>query len=667
MAFRGWGLLLAAMVIGGQPTLLARPVGRGRTRVRAPVVRFEVVRLGQAMQVRVGGLGTDPVVVLAPQDSGWVADLTATSRRAALLAPQQLQLPDLGFADLRLEGDGGRFRLSLRPPEDGELPEPEVSSDGQWLNFRFAATAPAQQIGADADGSAAGSEAQTRVVPPLRQRAIAPPLGDMAVSDITMAGDIVTLPSDGKVDRLVLRQAPAREVLISLATMGGYNTAYFPSEDDEGEGPLVSLNLSDYSLQDAVNLVLQQARWKGKVMKNTLLFGRQMPLGLSPRLSRTIRINQARPSGVVHYLVSLGAASNGVISVTTDHAGTGEGENSSVQQFSDGSAGAAREVINPLVGSGPLEGLQVGGDTRLSTVTLIGDQALVEMAEQYIRQMDLRKRQVAVKMQILDVDLNDVTEINNNFAIRIGDSYLHSNAGSVSAIFGKYYSKAADGLANIALQSGNETLNLLDKNVLNDYLTAKITSTNTKTIANPTLLIQEGHEAMVEVGESVVTAISTSVSESGTTTCELKKEVAGLVLRAGIDRVDDNGFVTLSIAPEVNAKVIDEPGQVAGNCGRYFNINKRSLSTGAFRVRDGQTIVLTGVIQEKDIETVTKWPLLGDIPLVGQFFRGSGSSREKSELVIVITPRIIDDQAGGTYAYTSEPSSNRERQVIHRP
>jgi type IV pilus assembly protein PilQ len=81
-------------------------------------------------------------------------------------------------------------------------------------------------------------------------------------------------------------------------------------------------------------------------------------------------------------------------------------------------------------------------------------------------------------------------------------------------------------------------------------------------------------------------------------------------------------------------------------------------------VRDGQTLILTGVISDQDIATVTKWPILGDIPLVGQFFRTSGRTRSKRELVIMVTPKVINDESGGVYGYGYQPASRPARQWL---
>ena len=95
------------------------------------------------------------------------------------------------------------------------------------------------------------------------------------------------------------------------------------------------------------------------------------------------------------------------------------------------------------------------------------------------------------------------------------------------------------------------------------------------------------------------------------------------------------------------------------------DIVKRSLDSGKIRLRDGQTLFLTGVIQETNLADVSKWPVLGDLPFFGQFFRKTGSSRKKSELVIVVTPRIIDDEQGGSYGYGFQPSSAEARRLIY--
>jgi type IV pilus assembly protein PilQ len=227
-----------------------------------------------------------------------------------------------------------------------------------------------------------------------------------------------------------------------------------------------------------------------------------------------------------------------------------------------------------------------------------------------------------------------------------------------------------------------------------DFLRAQIISQSTKLIASPTLILQENpaelriegggsgssrpgsldeynidspigrrraNEGVVRVGTNVITQyqVNNSANSAGASnilTCQPTLSTAGLVLGARIEKIDDNGFVTFALSPSISAVTDREP--VPG-CGNIDILSVRRLDTGALRVRDGQTLILTGVISEFDRAEVSKWPILGDIPLVGSLFRSSGTRREKRELVIMVSPKIVNDVEGGVFGYGYQPSSSQ--------
>ena len=119
-----------------------------------------------------------------------------------------------------------------------------------------------------------------------------------------------------------------------------------------------------------------------------------------------------------------------------------------------------------------------------------------------------------------------------------------------------------------------------------------------------------------------------------------------------------------SISPTLSAKVDSQP---VPNCGPIAILALRSLDSGDARVRDGQTLIMTGVISDADQQAVTKWPILGDMPLIGQFFRSRLGDRRKRELVILVTPRIINDVEGGVYGYGFQPGSREMRDMLQGP
>ncbi|MDX2255170.1 MAG: secretin N-terminal domain-containing protein [Pseudanabaenaceae cyanobacterium bins.39] len=194
-------------------------------------------------------------------------------------------------------------------------------------------------------------------------------------------------------------------------------------------------------------------------------------------------------------------------------------------------------------------------------------------------------------------------------------------------------------------------------------LQAQVVSGNAKVLTDPTLTVQEGETATVALTQEVLG--STKRSESAgtspgsvtvTTTQEIVK--AGLSLNIQIDRIDDNGFVNLSLSPKVSAPV----NQVTLPDGSIVTLlSERTLNSGKIRLRDGQTFILSGVIQDTDRETVTKVPILGDLPIIGALFRGSNSQNTRSEVIIVVTPRIMDDSQNATWGYTYQPGPETQR------
>ena len=112
--------------------------------------------------------------------------------------------------------------------------------------------------------------------------------------------------------------------------------------------------------------------------------------------------------------------------------------------------------------------------------------------------------------------------------------------------------------------------------------------------------------------------------------------------------ISPDGYVTLNIVPEYSTEIGDVTGQESIN-GQIITyraatlLSHRNLDLKNVRIKDGETLVIAGMIQEKESKTINKIPVLGDLPLVGALFRTTVSSKSKSEMVIMITPKIITD------------------------
>ncbi|WP_341879008.1 type II and III secretion system protein [Synechococcus sp. UW140] len=718
----------------------------------APAADLRVLRTGGAVQLLLDGMGPNAEVRIGQKGMGLEVEITTSKAVQLANGIRQLALPEVGFASVVLEGSGNRFVLSVAPVQGRQVPTPVVSDDGLSLRLSFAAQQLPQRVSGSYDLRTPGQVPVANFVPPLRQRAYAPPGGDMAVGTMVLRNPSYVALKGPPVS-LTTRNASARDVLMLLAQMGGYNFAFADVGANTSSG-LITVAFKAEPLERAFNFVLLSSGLQARLEGRTVVVGQNvLTKTIGNTVSRVYRLNQVEPNSAARYLANLGATitqTNTVTSTSNESSSTGV---TTANASASTSQTSTQTVIESFGASqGPLKGLIGTTDTRLGTITLIGGSYLVNVAEGYLKQLDLRKRQVAVNVKILNIDLENDTSIDNSFSTRIGNTFIVNDSGQALINFGtlkppgeglgsgkfdgsgtpltavtpfgfpdnsQLFGNKVDGstpfsgnllpkpgggyqfarpgfgtyanpdqpglgvstytLVPIVSATGAVTgyraeetpgnpaipKNMKYPNSLVDYLSATIQSRNTKTLADPTLLVQEGEKAKVEAITSVITNVQVTNNANNTTTSTTTRENAGLTLEVVAEKIDDNGFVTLKMTPQASIPVPAGTLSVGGADVAISNIVKRSLDSGKVRLRDGQTLFLTGVIQESDTALVSKWPVLGDLPFFGQFFRKTNTGRRKSELVIVVTPRIIDDEQGGSYGYGFQPSSAEARRLVY--
>lgn len=733
---------------------LLSPAAEVRALERADL---KVVRLPAAVELRVEGMGARPDIRQQRSENGWSFEISSSSEAELAGGARFLAMPDAGLESIVLDGSGNRWRLQVNGLAGRKLGEPLVNSDGRTLRVFFATQPLPQFTSGSYDLNTPGRVPQDSFVPPLRKRASAPPVGDMAIGTIALRGNEVRLPGAGRLQRLTLRNAPARDVLMLLGRSGGYNVAFYSksasgagggsggAKPDQAGNP-ISVDFENESIENAVNMVLTLGGLQAKVSGRSLIVGEKLPSFARQLLSRTVRLNQVSPARASEFLMSQGAtfyrtqvldekaiAVNAVEvvgqagnSVSTGPKTELTGKSVSIQTV---------EADDKASGALPLRGLTISPDDRLFSITLTGEPNLVGIAEGYLKQLDLRKRQVAVRVQIVDVDLSNDKSIDNSFALKTGNTFIVNRNGQMLVNFGGLKPPATDtagqpgqytGAANtsplvgagafqlpggaqsflsgtnsatpyaggfnanglpragfgpyvnpaepgvVKISAAEQTIDTpknfqYPQNQFFDFVSAQIQSSSAKLLADPTLLVLEGESSSVGVGTTYTTKLNSAVTTTGTITCDQSKETAGLQVDVSVARIDDNGFVTMKLNPTLKAPT--DPDQTICNGVTYqlWNLVVRQLKTGEFRVRDGQTLILTGVIQDQIRESVSKWPVVGDLPLIGQFFRSTNNTREKRELVMVVTPRIIDDEQGGAYGYGYQPSTPEAKRVVYQP
>ncbi|WP_231596790.1 type II secretion system protein GspD [Synechococcus sp. CBW1004] len=702
--------------------------GSGGSTTVVPVggpLQLKVRRLPDAVEVVVEGVGETPQLQQSTRGPAWEG-LLFTARPTSLRSgPQRIGLPEAGFASISLDGAGSGYRIQVTPLQGAAVPRPVVSADGRDLILSFAVPTNPQLQTMTPSVTTPGRVSDPSFVPPLQPRAVAPPVGDIAVGTMMLANPSY-LNISGPPVTMTLRNAPAKDALMALSQMGGYGFVYVDEPGNSGSASAanaaaavsrpLSIAFRNENYARALNSALLAAGLQGKREGNMILAGPNvLSKTFGSTMSKVFRLNQVSAGSAADYLANLGATVTKVNTITTAVT-EGANQNNAIAGAPNAATTQSTTTTNVETygaSQGPLRGLLGTTDSRLETITLVGDPKVVAIAENYLRQLDLRQRQVALSVRILDVTLDNDTSIENSFAFRYGNNFIVNDRGELQGAFGSLLPPQPDGsiFDFNGIAAGLPPLRnpgqAYTRNNFYDLIRASIESRSTKVLASPTLILSDNpailrsgndqgiitqglssggsdsssssssagssdarigrtraNEAYVTVGEQVITAYEATAGQNGApTTCTPEFSVSGLTFGARVNKIDDNGFVTFSISPTISATTRT---QEVPQCGPIDILSIRSLDSGSARVRDGQTLIMTGVISDLDSQLVKKWPILGDLPLVGQFFRDTQGQRRKRELVILVTPRILRDDQGGAFGYGYQPSTPQTRDFLRQ-
>ena len=164
-------------------------------------------------------------------------------------------------------------------------------------------------------------------------------------------------------------------------------------------------------------------------------------------------------------------------------------------------------------------------------------------------------------------------------------------------------------------------------------INALITDGKAQVLARPNITTIQGHEAVINIGGEVPVT-ETSVSNSITTTSVSYKE-AGIILRY-TPRVNGDGTITAEVHTEVSSPLYVEEMKA-------YRFQSRSADT-TVRLRDGETMVIGGLIGSEEAKSLSKIPFLGDLPILGAFFRNVRRSKTDSEIMIFLTAHVLDEE-----------------------
>ena len=287
--------------------------------------------------------------------------------------------------------------------------------------------------------------------------------------------------------------------------------------------------------------------------------------------------------------------------------------------------------------------------------------------EQIIAELDKKAPQVLIEAQIVEIDSQRTRELgfewggpngelgsftggvrDTSFPLNLPGSVskgrffdpLNPNTGIISTI-GSAGSSTVGDSKEIVRGSFLKT-SVLDLTSLKIALRALISRSEARFLGKPKILTLNNKSAVIEISAEEATnfAITQGGTSGGTSTqvASVQRYTTGLVLRV-TPQVNKEGYITMLVQPSFTD--IQE-ASISVATARVFNPIKRAAST-LVRIKNGQTLVLGGLLRSTESKVVRKVPFFGYIPIIGWLFTSSSTRRVNSDLVIFITPTIVSD------------------------
>ncbi|HET6429601.1 MAG TPA: type II secretion system secretin GspD [Phycisphaerae bacterium] len=285
---------------------------------------------------------------------------------------------------------------------------------------------------------------------------------------------------------------------------------------------------------------------------------------------------------------------------------------------------SSRGAVSPALAAAPgdLAGqVYVVADADTNSLLVRTATKHVDRIKEILAELDRAIPQVLIKVLIAEVTHDDVLDLGTEFSA-LNLQFGVSGSIDVNTRTGK----TDGGLVSATMDGGMSTIfNALRRQGRLDVL------------SRPYVLASDNQEASITVGQEVPFIRNSRTTEAGQIINTIEYEDVGIILTV-TPHVNPEGLVIMDVTPEISS-ISNTTVAISGAAAMVYN--KRSANTQV-AVRDGQTIVIGGLMEDRIIDDVRKVPGLGDLPLLGPLFRRTNKSKVKTELLIFLTPRVAN-------------------------
>lgn len=277
------------------------------------------------------------------------------------------------------------------------------------------------------------------------------------------------------------------------------------------------------------------------------------------------------------------------------------------------------------------------GDDKSNKLVISTSPRYMDMLLKIVQELDSAPPQVMIEVLLAEVtiDASDEWGMDASIGPFGGDAYKVSSSASST---GKV--ETGIGVPNLSVASADFGL----------LIRALQAQGKLEILSNPQVMVNNNNKAKIQVGENVAIVTNVELTPQGSTRSSVTRKDVGIILNV-TPAISNDGFVRMEINPEIS-QVTAKTTQITADFQAPV-INQRTVDT-IVTVKDGQSVVIGGLIQSNEENRKTKVPLLGDIPGIGAAFQTMKKTAVKTELLVILTPRIIPGSQGGGYVEAAD-------------
>ena len=316
-------------------------------------------------------------------------------------------------------------------------------------------------------------------------------------------------------------------------------------------------------------------------------------------------------------------------------------------------------------------GVKVTADKATNALIIVASANDYETLVGVIRKLDIRRRQVFVEAVVMEIDLDKTLDVGvewrgaasvgsegaliggANYGIQGGMNSLLAGIAAGTPLIFPGSGLVAGGIGgSVTLPDGSQVP------AIAAVLRASQGNNNLNILSSPHLLTQNNKEAEIIVAENIpfITSQSRDSTNLANVINSVERKDVGVTLRL-TPHIHESEFVSMDIYQEASALKQDAL-TLAQTATVGPTWTKRSTKTTVL-VKSGDTVIISGIIQDSSSKNVSKIPLLGDIPILGYLFRYTSEQKKKTNLLIMLTPHIIQEPGA-----VSKPLENRQREML---